>query len=217
MRRHEKGDWMGNTPSRMDEEEIRKINRLQRDYFSGVVRLFDPPLPKGVPERLEKIVSLGRVGPGDLILDVGTGTGILIPLIEIYRPGKIYACDLSKDMLARLEEKHPDAHTILADARDLSLPDATIDVVFVNACYSNIADKVNTFENISRMMTKGGRLVISHPMGKGFIELLKKKAPFPLDDFPGRSEAEVFLGAFQFAIADFIDQADLYVLVACRH
>ena len=59
--------------------------------------------------------------------------------------------------------------TIVADVRDLRLPDSSIDVVFINACYPNIVDKAGAFSKISRMMKAEGRMVISHPLGKAFI------------------------------------------------
>ena len=124
-----------NGTAKPDEAEIRKINRLQREFFNEFVHLFDPPLPEGVPERLEQIVAAGELGGGDVVLDVGTGTGILIPIIYQYRPSKIFACDFSEAMLARLKEQYGYADTLLSDVRDLTLPDESIDVVFMNACY----------------------------------------------------------------------------------
>jgi ubiquinone/menaquinone biosynthesis C-methylase UbiE len=86
----------------VSEEEIQRINRLQRNTFDKLYRLFEPPLPEGVPERLEKIVAHGKIHRGDTVLDVGSGTGILIPIIDEYEPRRIYACDLSEAMLEQL-------------------------------------------------------------------------------------------------------------------
>lgn len=199
-----------------DEKEVQRINRLQRKFFQELVHLFDPPLPEGVPERLEKIVAAGDITRGDAVLDLGTGTGILVPIIKKYEPEKIYACDLTLAMLLRLKEQYPYTETIQADARNLPLPDACMDVIFMNACYPNIVDKQSTFENISRMMKTGGRLIISHPMGKSFISLIRDKAPFPLDDFPDRTRAKKLLEPFDFRIMEFVDEPRLYIMKAIK-
>ncbi|MBA7623941.1 2-methoxy-6-polyprenyl-1,4-benzoquinol methylase [subsurface metagenome] len=199
-----------------DEHEVERINKTQKDLFNKTVDLFDPPLQKGVPERLEQIVAAAEISKGDWVLDIGTGTGILVPLIRKYEPGKIFACDLVEAMLARLKEHYPYAETLLGDARDLTLPDESIDVVFMNAVYPNIVDKGAVFNNMSRTLKTGGRMVISHPMGKSFIDKLRKGAPFPLDDFPEEPEAETLLAPYGLEITIFVDEPELYILVAVK-
>ncbi len=197
----------------LDEEEIRRIDRLQAEYFSEIQQLFDPPLPEGVPERLQKIVESAGIRPTDTVLDIGTGTGILIPLIEAVHPARIYANDLSASMLESLRLRHPGVITLEGDIRDLDLPDRSIDVAFMNACYPNIVDKERAFTNLGRMMRPGGRLVISHPLGRHFIGTLKEKVPFPLDEFPAtRDEAEELFAAYGFRPFLFTDEANLYML-----
>ena len=201
----------------VSKEEIQRVNRLQRETFDKLYRLFEPPLSEGVPERLEKIVEHGKISRGDTVLDVGSGTGILIPIIKKYEPRWIYACDLSAAMLEQLKsKKYPNVETIVADVRDLRLPDSGIDVVFINACYGNIVDKLGAFSNLSRMMTTQGRMVISHPLGKSFIRSMRERASFPIDAFPEKQEAETLFLPFGFEIETFIDDPRLYLLVALK-
>ncbi|MBW2284238.1 MAG: class I SAM-dependent methyltransferase [Deltaproteobacteria bacterium] len=199
-----------------DEQEVQRINKIQRDLFDMAVNFFDGPPEKGVPERLGKIVAAAGIVKGDRVLDIGSGTGVLVPLIREYGPNKIFACDMAEAMLARLKEHYPYAETLLGDVRDLTLPDESIDVVFMNAVYPNIADKAGAFSNMGRVMKSGGRMVISHPMGKSFIDVLRKKATFPLDDFPSRDEGEAFLEPYGFGIETFVDEPELYILVGVK-
>lgn len=202
---------------RYTEQETRRLNRLQAAYFSKNVHVFDPPLPEGVPERLRKIVNTAEINPSDSVLDIGTGTGILIPLIEECSPERIYANDLSKAMLEAVKASYPFAVTMLGDAADLALPNAGIGVVFINACYSNIIDKHKTFTNIRRMLGPGGRLIISHPLGRSFVQVLKKNVPFPLDDFPAEeAEARELFNPYGLRVSLFLDDEQLYILRLVR-
>jgi hypothetical protein len=67
------------------------------------------------------------------------------------------------------------------------------------------------------MIKPHGRMVISHPLGKSFVDSLKEKSPFPLDDFPERPEAETMLRPYGFEIEKFIDEPKLYILLATSH
>ena len=200
----------------LGEEEVGRINRLQRELFDELYRLFDPPLPEGVPERLERIVASAEIAKGDTVLDVGAGTGVLVPLIQKYGPARLFACDLSEAMLRQLKAHYPYVEAIVSDIRELALPDLILDAVFINACYPNIVDKVGAFTNLGRMTRPAGRVVISHPLGKTFINSLKEKVPFPLDDFPEKSEAEILFEPFGFSIKEFVDESELFILVVTK-
>jgi hypothetical protein len=65
-------------------------------------------------------------------------------------------------------------------------------------------------------MKPAGRLIISHPLGRGFIDTLKKNAPYPLDDFPDASEAQGLLAPYGFDIQSFVDEPELYILTAAK-
>jgi len=200
----------------LTDQEIDRLNKIQRDFFSGLIHVFDPPLPEGVPERLEKIVAVAAIRKGDVVLDVGSGTGVLVPLIGQYEPKTIYASDLSRAMLEHLTRQYPFVQAIVGDIRNVLLPDCSVDVVFMNACYPNIIDKIKSLGNIARMMKSKGRMVVSHPMGKSFIHTLKKRSPFPLDNFPDRLEAERQFQPQGFDVVGFIDETDLYILLLVK-
>ena len=166
-----------------------------------------------MPERLERIVGSAEIGAADSVLDIGTGTGILIPLVQEYSPARIYANDLSEAMLAFVKTHFPSVITVQGDVADLDLADGSLGVAFINACYPNIIDKHKAFTNLRRMFRPGGRLIISHPLGRSFVEILKKNLPFPLDDFPAEeAEAAELFAPYGFRVTLFIDENEFYLL-----
>jgi SAM-dependent methyltransferase len=195
-------------------EQIEEDNKLQQLYFNEHVDLFKPPLPEGVPERLKATVKASGLRSGDRVLDVGTGTGILITFILEYGPAEVHACDLSENMLQRVKERFPRVITHLCDIRDLQLPDDSLDVVFINACFSNIMDKSKSLDNLYRLLSPQGRLVISHPLGREFIIGLKKHTPFHLDLLPDEAQARELFERHGFEIVSFRDEPLFYIFVA---
>lgn len=196
-------------------EKIEETNRIQQEFFDEHVDLFEPPLPEGVPERLETTIRESGLRQGERVLDVGTGTGILIPYILRYGPSEVHACDLAEKMLRRVRDKFPEVITHHCDVKDLPLPDGSLDMVFINACFSNIIDKQRSLDNLARLLHRKGRLVISHPMGRDFIVALKKKGtPFPLDLLPDEAEARELVGPHGFEIVSFRDEPLFYMFVA---
>ncbi|MBU1170827.1 MAG: methyltransferase domain-containing protein [Proteobacteria bacterium] len=196
------------------DEECERINRLQADYFSRVKQVFDPPYPEGVPERLEIIVKAAEIKTSDTVVDIGSGTGVLIPLIQGFNPEMIYANDLSKSMLSSVKERYQGVLTILGGIRNLALPDHSVDVFLINACYPNLVDKDRSFKNIARMLKPWGRVIISHPMGRSFTDFLKREMPFPVDDFPvSLPEAGNLFKPYGFRVRTLIDHENLYLLI----
>lgn len=195
-------------------DQIKAMNELQRRYFNENVDIFEPPLPRGVPARLNATVKASGIQPGDKILDVGTGTGILITFILQHRPAEVHACDLAEKMLECVKHKFPRVVTHLGDISDLQLPSESLDVVFINGCFSNILDKSKSLDNLYRLLRPKGRLVISHPLGRGFIVELKKITPFHLDLLPDEAEARDLLDTHGFEIMRFIDESEFYLVVA---
>jgi len=198
----------------MSPERAERIAEHQRERFNELVDVFDVPQPPEVMARLREIVSVACVSPSEVVLDVGTGAGILIPLIEAYRPSLIMACDLAERMLQRVQKKYPAVRPYQADIALLALPSDSVDIIFMNAMYGNIADKPRVCHNAARMLRPGGRLVVSHPEGKAFVDQLRDASDLFLESLPTRQEFEALLGPLDLEILVFRDEPKLYLMVA---
>jgi ubiquinone/menaquinone biosynthesis C-methylase UbiE len=186
----------------------------QRQRFNELVDVFDTPQPQEVIERLEQIVSAGRLGHGEAVLDVGTGVGVLIPLLRSYQPSTISACDLAERMLQRVQEKYPEVRTYQADIALLPLESDSLDAIFMNAMYGNIADKPRACRNSARMLRPGGRLVVSHPEGRAFVDQLRVTGDLFIESLPTKEEFQALFQPLGLGIITYRDEPKLYLMVA---
>jgi len=194
--------------------EEARIADHQRRRFNELVDVFDRPQPLEVMARLREIVSSAGLRPGEIVLDVGTGVGVLIPLIQSYQPGVVLACDVAEKMLQRVQDKYPAVHTYHADIASLDVASTSLDAIFMNGMYGNIADKPAACRNAARMLRSGGRLVVSHPEGRAFIDQLRASSDLFIEPFPTREEFETLLKPLVFEVITYRDEPKLYLMVA---
>ena len=198
----------------MSPERALQIAEHQRRRFNELVDVFDTPQPAEVMARLQEIVSAAGLASGEIVLDAGTGAGVLVPLIAACHPSEIWACDLAEKMLERVKQKYPSVRTCRADIALLVLPSDSVDVIFMNAMYGNIADKPRACRNAARMLRVGGRLVVSHPEGRAFVDQLRGASDLFLESLPTREEFEKILGPLGLKVTEYRDEPKLYLMVA---
>ena len=131
------------------------------------------------PELLEQLLATLRIGPNDVVLDVGTGTGSLIGHIESLQPAEVIACDLSSKMLEIVGRKYSHAGNLRllhADARELPLADSSVDVVICNGVYPHFADRLATLGELHRIARPGARIAVSHFAGRETINAIHSRS-----------------------------------------
>ena len=194
--------------------EKARIADHQRRRFNELVDVFDRPQPLEVMARLREIISSAGLRSGEVVLDVGTGVGVLIPLIQSYQPAAVLACDVAEKMLARVQNKYPAVRTFHADIASLDLASTSLDAIFMNGMYGNIADKPAACRNAARMLRSDGRLVVSHPEGRAFIDQLRASSDLFIEPFPTREAFEALLEPLGFEVITYRDESKLYLMVA---
>jgi len=191
-----------------------EIAAHQREYFNRLADVFDVPQPEAVMDRLRRIVAASGLHRDDVVLDVGTGAGVLLPLIQSYRPSLVLACDLADQMLAHVHTKNPLVRVVQCDIVRLPLKAASVDIVFMNAMYGNIADKPAACANVASALKPRGRLIVSHPEGRGFVEKLRAAGDLFIESLPGRGEFQALLQPLGLKVVTYWDEPKLYLMVA---
>jgi ubiquinone/menaquinone biosynthesis C-methylase UbiE len=112
-------------------------------------------------------LALGRLSPGERVLDVATGPGTLaVPAARL--GALVTAIDFSPGMIAELQARVRrdgieglDAR--VADATALPFDDDVFDAVFSMFALNLVADRGAAFREIRRVLRAGGRAVVGTP------------------------------------------------------
>jgi len=126
--------------------------------------------PPYVRQRLEALVKEFGVRPGERVLDVGTGTGVLIPYLcgEVGSLGWIFAVDLSFQMLRQANRKPRGDMDIIvqADVHFLPFANEIVDRVICFAAFPHFRDKAKALREMSRVLRHDGILIIAHLLSR---------------------------------------------------
>lgn len=196
----------------------RAHNEAQQQAFDRVAPLFEQAPEQEILKRLRVVVDYARIQRNESILDVGTGTGVLLPFILEHFPSRVLACDLSKEMLKRAREQFGSTvSTLQADVVDISVSDGLFDVIFCNAAFGNVYDQKETLAAMDTLLSPIGRLIISHPMGSAFVKRLKMESPqYHLKDLPNEMQLTQILIGTRLKVVHFIDEPNFYMALSMK-
>lgn len=101
------------------------------------------------------------------ILEVGTGTGALIPCLREYAPGaRLVSIDLAAEMLRRARRRCPDAAVVQADVHHPPFAPREFDLVVCHNSFPHFADKPVAISALARLLRPGGHLLILHDLSR---------------------------------------------------
>ncbi|MFY9265853.1 MAG: bifunctional demethylmenaquinone methyltransferase/2-methoxy-6-polyprenyl-1,4-benzoquinol methylase UbiE [Solirubrobacterales bacterium] len=141
------------------------------DRIAGRYDLLNSVMTAGLHAKWrERAADLARVGPGDHVLDIATGTGDLaFEMARRVAPGgSVTGADFASEMLAIARAKQPeqlagvDAEVLFETANALELPydDNMFDAVTVGFAVRNFSDLERGLGEMARVVKPGGRFVI---------------------------------------------------------
>jgi len=127
-------------------------------------RYFVPAI--GLPLATE-LVETALLRPGERVLDVACGTGVVARLAadQVGAAGHVTALDVNPDMLAEARSVSGPAAIKWREgaAEDMPLPDAAYDAALCQMGLQFFADKGAALTELYRVLAPGGRLVANVP------------------------------------------------------
>lgn len=172
-------------------------------YFDELAPVWDRTEIRSTPGRVNAILDLAGVERGMDILDLGTGTGVLVPYLSerVGEKGSVKGIDISDGMLARARAKYEDLANVSFEKLDFEndLLEGEYDMIFLYCVYPHLHEPYDTLSWLRKVnLRKGGRIIIAFPSDEKFINNIHGHKHAPHDQLPsapilaGRLQADGF-------------------------
>jgi demethylmenaquinone methyltransferase/2-methoxy-6-polyprenyl-1,4-benzoquinol methylase len=168
-----------------------------------------------------RLFSLLSLKPGNQILDVGCGTGVLVPFIleRITSTGVLYEMDFAEKMIEVNRSLHArdNIRFIVSDAERAPLEEGSCDMVICFSCFPHFQDKEKAVMTLSRLLKPGGVFAVSHfDSSEGIKKHHGSCHAVMHDHLPDEAEMRSLLETAGLGIDVFIDEPGFYCIIATK-
>jgi ubiquinone/menaquinone biosynthesis C-methylase UbiE len=153
---------------------MEEMHRLHSDSKAYIASLEDPA--RDAYQRPHDVLMALGLKDGDRIADIGAGAGYFSLRFaqHVGATGRVYAVDISPEMIVHLNEKVRDARldnvrTVLARPDDPLLPDASVDRIFICDTWHHLENRPAYIQRMRKLLRPGGQVVI--------VDFQKKESP----------------------------------------
>jgi ubiquinone/menaquinone biosynthesis C-methylase UbiE len=150
------------------------MHRLHADSKAYIAVLDDPA--RDAYQKPHEVVQALALKDGERIADIGAGSGYFALRFarHVGAAGRVYAVDVSPDMILHLNERVRDGgldnvRTVLARPDDPLLADASVDRIFICDTWHHIPDHAAYLQRLRKALRPGGHIVI--------VDFQKKDTP----------------------------------------
>jgi demethylmenaquinone methyltransferase/2-methoxy-6-polyprenyl-1,4-benzoquinol methylase len=172
---------------------------------------------------LKQFVPSFGLSAGQHVLDVGTGTGILIPFLHtaVGSEGHIAAIDYAPNMVDIWKAKYAHLSNVsimVADAEKLEFPDESFDAVTCFGLFPHLDNKKAALLQFHRVLKSKGKLVIAHALSSVELRRHHQSAPQAVtnDVSPSETEMQKLLQQAGFIGIRIVDKPGSYLCTSTK-
>lgn len=183
-----------------------------KEYFNNIAKDWDN-ISYHDEIKLNKIMQLSNIKEKSKILDIGSGTGVMIKHLLKTKPSKITAIDVSEKMLEISMDKYKNEKIeyICGDVLELKLE--KYDYALMYSVYPHIENKKLLFKKLSKTLNKKGKIIIAHSQSKEKINAIhQKREEVKEDRLKPAIETSKIMSEF-FNIIECIDNEEMYFIM----
>jgi len=173
---------------------------------------------------LEEFVPTFGLMAGQRVLDLGTGTGVLIPfLVRAVGPsGLVTATDYAERMVQTCRAKYSHLQNVtieLQNVEELDLPTESFDAITCFDLFPHILKKEKALHYMNRVLKHGGRLIIAHALSSAEIKAHHRNASSTVshDMLPEEAEMRRLLEREGFYVIQITDEPGIYLCLATKN
>lgn len=194
-----------------------------RIFFDNLAPIWDENEVLSTPDRVNMILDYIDLQPGQAVLDLGTGTGVLLPYIaeRIGETGTITAVDYSSGMLSRARKKFrdliPAPEFLNLDFENETIPHE-YDRIILYCVFPHLHNPVATLNWLQKVNLKEeGSMFIAFPCGPDFINSIHKDRHSESDLLPTASKLTEYLKENGLNASVLAETNETYVIKIKKH
>ncbi|HUW62874.1 MAG TPA: class I SAM-dependent methyltransferase [Candidatus Bathyarchaeia archaeon] len=191
-------------------------------FFDERAAGWDSSVPADVIERAREIIEQLGIAPGSRILDVGCGTGVLVPMLRelMQARGFVAATDVSINMLREGRKKYGGelAGWVQSDAARLPLRGESVDWVLCYSVFPHFEDQRGAVFELAGALTRGGRLAIFHSKSREDINAFHREIGGEVGghELPDEPEMREILEGAGLKVERLENRSDRYLALAIK-
>jgi len=187
-----------------------------RQYFNEKAYSWDQTLRSNTPQQLVALIERLDIFPDTRVLDVGSGTGVFVPLIQrkVGKNGRVVCVDFAFNMLsiARSKNGHHAITYVCAEIETAGFHSEAFNAAVCYSAFPHFHDKPLVLRNVYHLLKPGGSVFICHSASREFINNIHLNIPdFEDHLLPKREQMLVLLRDAGFGQIKIEEEPDFYI------